>query len=51
MAARRQEERERWEVQPAVLQKTMIRWILRILGFLVLIGLVLYRLSGGSPFR
>ncbi len=51
MAKQRQLERERWETQPAALQKSMIRWILRILGFAVLIGLILYRLRGGSLLR
>jgi hypothetical protein len=47
MAKQREEERKRWELQPAALQKTMFRWILRIMGFLVLIGLVVYRMTGG----
>ena len=51
MAKQRQLERERWETQPVALQKSMIRWILRILAFMVLIGLILFRLSGGSLFR
>jgi len=50
MAKQRELERERWEVQPAQMQKSMIRWILRIMGFLLLIGLVLYRLKGGKLF-
>ena len=48
LAKQREEERKRWETQPAALQKTMFRWILRILGFLILIGLVVYRMSGRS---
>jgi hypothetical protein len=48
MAKQREEERRRWETQPAALQKTMFRWILRILGFLILIALVAYRMSGHS---
>ena len=50
MAKRREEERMRWESQPAALQKSMLRWILRILAFMVLIGLIAYRFSGGSLF-
>jgi hypothetical protein len=48
LAKQREEERMRWETQPAALQKSMFRWILRILGFLILIGLVVYRMSGHS---
>jgi hypothetical protein len=51
MAKQREEERLRWEIQPAALQKTMIRWILRILGALVLVALILFRLNGISLFR
>ena len=50
MAKQRELERQRWEVQPAQLQKSMMRWILRIFGFLVLIALVLYRMRGGRLF-
>ncbi len=50
MAKRREEERMRWESQPAALQKNMVRWILRILAFMVLMGLVAYRFSGGRLF-
>ena len=50
MARQREQDRERWEVQPAALQKSMIRWIFRIVGFLVLIGLILLRLNGISLF-
>ncbi len=50
MAKQREEERMRWETQPAALQKTMARWILRILGLIVLLGLIAYRFSGGSLF-
>jgi len=50
MARQRELERARWETQPAQLQKSMIRWILRILGFLVLIGLILFRLNGGRLY-
>jgi hypothetical protein len=50
MAAQRQKDREQWEIQPAALQKSMIRWILRIFGFLILIGLILYRLGGNRLF-
>ncbi len=50
MAAQREKDRQQWEVQPAALQKGMIRWILRLLGFAVLVGLILYRLHGGSVF-
>lgn len=48
MAAQREKDRQQWEVQPAALQKSMIRWILRIFGFIILIGLILYRLHGGQ---
>jgi hypothetical protein len=50
MAKQREEERMRWESQPAALQKSMLRWILRILAFMVLMGLVAYRFSGRSLF-
>jgi CHASE3 domain sensor protein len=50
LAKQREQERQRWEIQPAALQKSMIRWILRIVGFLVLIGLIVLRLKGVSLF-
>ncbi len=50
MAKQRQLERERWERQPAQLQKSMIRWIFRIIGFIILIALIFYRLNGGRIF-
>jgi hypothetical protein len=50
MARQRELEKQRWETQPAALQKSMLRWILRIAGFLVLMGLIYYRLSGGRIF-
>jgi hypothetical protein len=50
MAKQRELERERWEQAPAALQKSMFRWILRIMGFIVLAGLILYRLNGGNIF-
>jgi hypothetical protein len=50
MAKQREEERLRWETQPAALQKNMARWILRILGLLILLGLIAYRFSGGTLF-
>jgi hypothetical protein len=50
MAKQRELERERWEQAPAALQKSMFRWILRIIGFIVLAGLILYRLRGGNIF-
>jgi hypothetical protein len=50
MAAQREKDRQQWEIQPAALQKAMIRWVLRILGIMVLIGLVLFRLHGGRLF-
>jgi hypothetical protein len=50
MAKQRELERQRWEQAPAALQKTMFRWILRIIGFMILGGLILYRLHGGSFF-
>ena len=51
MAKQRQLEQERWQQAPAALQKSMLRWILRIIGFIVLAGLILYRLKGGSFFH
>lgn len=50
MAAQRERDRQQWEIQPAALQKSMIRWILRLLGVMVLIGLVLYRMHGSGLF-
>jgi len=50
LAKQRRLEQERWQSQPAQLQKSMIRWILRIIGFMILIGLLLYRLNGGQIF-
>ena len=50
MAIRREQERQRWELQPAALQKTMFRWILRIVGFMILAGLIFYRLNGSRLF-
>jgi hypothetical protein len=50
MAKQRELERQRWETAPAALQKSMFRWILRIVGFIVLAGLILYRLNGGRIF-
>ncbi len=50
MAKQRELERERWETAPAALQKSMLRWILRIIGFVVLAGLIFYRLNGGRIF-
>jgi hypothetical protein len=50
MAKQRELERERWEVAPAALQKSMIRWVLRIVGFILLAGLILYRLNGSRVF-
>ncbi len=46
LAKQRELERQRWEVQPAALRKSMFRWLLRLMGFLVLMGLILLRLSG-----
>jgi CHASE3 domain sensor protein len=51
MAKQREQERERWEIAPAALQKSMIRWILRILAIMVLVALVWFRLKGLSLFR
>jgi hypothetical protein len=48
LAKQRELERQRWETQPAALQKTMIRWMLRIAGLVLLLGLIAYRLTGGS---
>jgi hypothetical protein len=50
MAKQRQQEQERWEQAPSALQKSMFRWILRIMGFIILAGLILYRMNGGSFF-
>ena len=50
MAKQRELERQRWETAPAALQKSMFRWILRIIGFIVLAGLIFYRLNGGRIF-
>ncbi len=50
MAAQREQERQRWEAQPAALRKSMIRWILRIIGFMILAGLIVFRLNGGRLF-
>lgn len=50
MAKQRELERERWEVAPAALRKSMIRWVFRIVGFILLTGLILYRLNGGRLF-
>ena len=50
MAKQRELERERWETAPAVLQKSMFRWLFRIIGFVILGGLILYRLNGGRIF-
>jgi len=50
LAKQRQLEQERWIIQPAALQKAMIRWILRIVALIVLLGLMFYRFSGGSFF-
>ncbi len=51
LAKQRQEERLRWEVQPVEMRKSMLRWILRIMALIVLMGLLVYRLSGGYFFR
>jgi hypothetical protein len=48
LAKQRQEERERWETQPAALRKSMLRLILRNVAVLVLMGLLVFRLYGGS---
>lgn len=50
LAKQRELDRQRWEVQPAELQKSTLRWILRIIGFLVLMGLIYYRMTGGRIF-
>jgi hypothetical protein len=47
MAKQRQQQREQWELQPAKLRKSMLRWMLRIIGLAVLLGLMFYRLNGG----
>jgi hypothetical protein len=51
MAKQRQLEQQRWEQAPAALQKSMFRWILRIIALMILAGLLLYRLNGGSFFH
>lgn len=48
LAKQRALEMERWQTQPAALQKSMIRWILRIVALIVLLGLMFYRFNGGS---
>ncbi len=50
LAKQRLQQREQWELQPAKLRKSMLRWILRIIGFMVLLGLIFYRLNGGRLF-
>jgi hypothetical protein len=50
LAKQRQLEQERWIIEPAALQKAMIRWMLRIVALIVLLGLMFYRFSGGSFF-
>jgi hypothetical protein len=48
LAKQRQEERDRWETQPAALRKSMLRLILRVVAIFVLMGLLVFRLNGGS---
>ncbi len=50
LARQRQQQQEQWALQPAKLQKSMLRWMLRIVGFIVLMGLIAYRLNGGRVF-
>lgn len=50
LAKQRQLEHERWIIQPAALQKAMIRWILRLVALIVLLGLMFYRFNGGRFF-
>jgi hypothetical protein len=50
MAKQRELDRQRWEVQPAALQKSTLLWILRIIAFLILMGLVYYRMTGHRIF-
>jgi hypothetical protein len=46
LAKQREEERQRWQTQPAALQKSMLRWLLRIAGLMMLLGLIALRLTG-----
>ncbi len=48
LAKQRQEEQARWTTEPAALQKSMWRWILRIFAVMILIGVLLYRVTGHS---
>jgi hypothetical protein len=48
LAKQRELERQRYEVRPGALMKSMLGWMLRILGFLVLLGLIYLRMSGKS---
>jgi hypothetical protein len=48
LAKQREEDRKRLEAQPAALQKSIFLWILRIVGFLILLALVVFRMSGHS---
>ncbi len=50
MAKQRQSQREQWEVQPAKLRKSMLLWMLRIIGLMILLGLIAYRLNGSRMF-
>ncbi len=50
LARQRQQQREQWEMQPAKLRKSMLRWMLRIIGFMILLGLIAYRMGGGRTF-
>jgi hypothetical protein len=50
LAKQRQQEQDRWTLQPAKLQKSMLRWMLRIVGLIVLLGLMFYRFNGGRVF-
>ncbi len=49
-ARQRELEKQRWEIQPAVLQKSMIRWILRIIALMILFGLLFLRTAGRQLF-
>jgi hypothetical protein len=49
-ARQRELEKQRWEIQPAVLQKSMIRWILRIIALMILFGLLFLRTTGRQLF-
>jgi len=50
LARQRELERQRWDVEPAALQKSMVRWILRIVGLVILLALLVMRMTGITLF-